>query len=287
MSKRKLLQLVKEKHVRNWDDPRMPTVCGMRRRGVPASALRNFVKGLGITKFNGLTDVALFEYAIREELNKTSSRYLGVLNPLKVTITNMPDDFCDELDAVNNPEDPSAGSRKIPFAKELYIDKNDFMIEPPKGYFRLSPGKEVRLRYGYFIKCEDYVTDENGEVIELKCTYDPETRGGNAPDGRKVKGTIHWVSAKHAVPFEARIYDRLFTVEEPGAGDVDYLTQLNPESLKVVQGVMEPELAKIEAGTTVQFERQGYFCQDKDSSAEKPVFNRTVALKDSWAKKTK
>ena len=285
MSKRKLLQLVKEKHVRNWDDPRMPTVCGMRRRGVPASALRNFVKGLGITKFNGLTDVALFEYAIREELNKTSSRYLGVLNPLKVSITNMADDFCDELDAVNNPEDPSAGSRKIPFAKELYIDRNDFMIDPPKGYFRLSPGKEVRLRYGYFIKCEDYVTDENGEVVELKCTYDPETRGGNAPDGRKVKGTIHWVSAKHCVEAEVRLYDRLFTVEQPGMGDEDFLTQMNPDSEIVSTCLIEPALANAKAGDRVQFERVGYFCCDPDSTAEKLVFNRTVSLKDSWAKK--
>ena len=285
MSKRKLLQLVKEKHVRNWDDPRMPTVCGMRRRGVPASALRNFVKGLGITKFNGLTDVALFEYAIREELNKTSPRYLGVLNPLKVTITNMADDFCDELDAVNNPEDPSAGSRKIPFAKELYIDRNDFMIDPPKGYFRLSPGKEVRLRYGYFIKCEDYVTDENGEVIELKCTYDPETRGGNAPDGRKVKGTIHWVSAKHCLEAEVRLYDRLFTVEQPGMGDEDFLTQMNPDSEIVSKCLIEPALGNAKAGDRVQFERVGYFCCDPDSTAEKLVFNRTVSLKDSWAKK--
>ena len=197
----------------------------------------------------------------------------------------MADDFCDELDAVNNPEDPSAGSRKIPFAKELYIDRNDFMIDPPKGYFRLSPGKEVRLRYGYFIKCEDYVTDENGEVVELKCTYDPETRGGNAPDGRKVKGTIHWVSAKHCVEAEVRLYDRLFTVEQPGMGDEDFLTQMNPDSEIVSTCLIEPALANAKAGDRVQFERVGYFCCDPDSTAEKLVFNRTVSLKDSWAKK--
>ena len=287
MSKRKLLELVRDKHVSGWDDPRMPTVSGMRRRGIPPKAIRKFCELVGVTKFNATTDVAFFEHCVREELNAEASRFMAVLDPVKVIIDNCADDFVDELEAVNNPEKPEAGSRKVPFSNTLYIDRADFMEEPVKGYFRLAPGKEVRLRYGYFITCTGVDKDAEGNITAIHATYDPETRGGNAPDGRKVKGTIHWVSAKHAVPFEARIYDRLFTVEEPGAGDVDYLTQLNPDSLKVVQGVMEPELAKIEAGTTVQFERQGYFCKDKDSSAEKPVFNRTVALKDSWAKKTK
>ena len=287
MSKRKLLELVRDKHVSGWDDPRMPTVSGMRRRGIPPKAIRKFCELVGVTKFNATTDVAFFEHCVREELNTEASRFMAVLDPVKVIIDNCADDFVDELEAVNNPEKPEAGSRKVPFSNTLYIDRADFMEEPVKGYFRLAPGKEVRLRYGYFITCTGVDKDAEGNITAIHATYDPETRGGNAPDGRKVKGTIHWVSAKHAVPFEARIYDRLFTVEEPGAGDVDYLTQLNPDSLKVVQGVMEPELAKIEAGTTVQFERQGYFCKDKDSSAKKPVFNRTVALKDSWAKKSK
>jgi glutaminyl-tRNA synthetase len=285
MSKRKLLQLVKENYVRNWDDPRMPTICGMRRRGVTATALRNFAKGLGITKFNGLTDMAVLEHCIREDLNKKASRYLAVLNPLKVTITNMADDFVDYLDGVNNPEDESAGTRKIPFTKTLYIEKSDFMIEPVKGYFRLAPGKEVRLRYAYFIKCEEFVTDENGEVVELKCTYDPETRGGNAPDGRKVKGTIHWVSADYCKEAEVRLYDRLFTVEQPGMGEEDFLTQLNPDSEKVASCYIEPALTEIKPYEVVQFERIGYFACDKDSTAEKQVFNRTVTLKDSWGKK--
>ena len=287
MSKRKLLELVRDKHVSGWDDPRMPTVSGMRRRGIPPKAIRKFCELVGVTKFNATTDVAFFEHCVREELNTEASRFMAVLDPVKVIIDNCAEEFVDELEAVNNPEKPEAGSRKVPFSNTLYIDRADFMEEPVKGYFRLAPGKEVRLRYGYFITCTGVDKDAQGNITAIHATYDPETRGGNAPDGRKVKGTIHWVSAKHAVPFEARIYDRLFTVEEPGAGDVDYLTQLNPESLKVVQGVMEPELAKIEAGTTVQFERQGYFCKDKDSSTEKPVFNRTVALKDSWAKKSK
>ena len=287
MSKRKLLELVRDKHVSGWDDPRMPTVSGMRRRGIPAKAIRKFCELVGVTKFNATTDMAFFEYCVREELNTEASRYMAVLDPVKVIIDNCADDFVDELDAVNNPEKPEAGSRKVPFSKELYIDRADFMEEPVKGYFRLAPGKEVRLRYGYFITCTGVDKDENGNITAIHATYDPETRGGNAPDGRKVKGTIHWVSAKHAMPFEARIYDRLFTVEEPGAGGADYLTQLNPDSLKVVQGFMEPELNNIQIGTTVQFERQGYFCKDKDSSAEKAVFNRTVALKDSWAKKAK
>ena len=282
MSKRKLLQLVTEKHVSNWDDPRMPTICGLRRRGVPAEAIRNFCAMVGITKVDGITDSAVLDYCTREVLNARCRRYLAVLDPLKVTITNYPEEGIADLDAVNNPEDPAAGSRKIPFGKTLYIEKSDFMVEPPKGYFRLAPGKEVRLRYGYFIKCEEYVTDAKGRVIELKCTYDPETRGGNAPDGRKVKGTIHWVSADSAVEAEVRLYDKLFTVQAPGADGADFLTQLNPDSLKVTKGYLEPALAALKPGDSVQFERIGYFCCDPDTTAEKLVFNRTVTLKDSW-----
>ncbi len=285
MSKRKLLQLVKERYVRNWDDPRMPTICGMRRRGIPAAAIRKLCKTVGITKFDGVTDVALLEHCIREELNATSPRFLAVLDPLKVTITNYPAEGVAPLEAVNNPEDPAAGSRLLPFGPTLYIEKSDFMREPPKGYFRLAPGKEVRLRYGYFIKCEEVVTDADGNVVELKCTFDPETRGGSAPDGRKVKGTIHWVSAAEAVSAEVRLYDRLFNVEQPGADGADFLTQLSPDSEKIVEGKLEPSLAALPAGTAVQFERIGYFAVDPDSTPEKPVFNRTVTLKDSWNNK--
>ena len=285
MSKRKLLQLVKENHVHGWDDPRMPTLSGMRRRGIPASAIRRLCKMVGVTKFDGLTDVAVLEYCVREELNSSAPRFLAVLDPLKVTITNFPEEGVEPLDAVNNPEDPAAGCRKLAFTRELYIEKSDFMMEPPKGYFRFAPGKEVRLRYGYFIKCEEVVTDAAGNVIELKCSFDPATRGGSAPDGRKVKGTIHWVSASESVPAEVRLYDRLFSVEQPGADGVDFLTQLNADSLKVVTGRLEPELAKLASGSTVQFERLGYFTVDPDSAPGKPVFNRTVTLKDSWGNK--
>ena len=285
MSKRKLLQLVKENHVSGWDDPRMPTICGMRRRGVPAAAIRKMCKAVGVTKFDGITSAALLEHCIREELNSSASRYMAVLDPLKVTIINYPESGVEPLDAVNNPEDPEAGSRKISFGKTLWIDKADFMLEPPKGYFRLAPGAEVRLRYGYFIRCVDAVKDANGEVIEVKCTFDPETRGGNAPDGRKVKGTIHWVNAEDCIEAEVRLYDRLFTVEQPGTDGIDFLTQLNPDSIKVVNAVMERSLENISIGDVVQFERVGYFACDQDSTAERKVFNRTVTLKDSWAKK--
>ena len=285
MSKRKLLQLVKENHVSGWDDPRMPTICGLRRRGVPAAAIRKMCKAVGVTKFDGITSMALLEHCIREELNSTASRYMAVLDPLKVTITNFPEEGVEPLDAVNNPEDPAAGSRKISFGKTLWIDKADFMLEPPKGYFRLAPGAEVRLRYGYFIRCVDVVKDASGEVIEVKCTFDPETRGGNAPDGRKVKGTIHWVNAEDCIEAEVRLYDRLFTVEQPGADGVDFLTQLNPDSIKSVNAVMEKSLDALKVGEVVQFERVGYFACDQDSTAERKVFNRTVTLKDSWAKK--
>jgi len=287
MSKRKLLQLVKENYVSGWDDPRMPTICGLRRRGVPAAAIRKFCRTVGVTKFDGVTDSALLEHCVREELNATAPRFLAVLDPLKVTITNYPDTPVEPLDAVNNPEDPSAGSRKLEFGPVLYIEKSDFMMEPPKGYFRLAPGKEVRLRYGYFIRCEEVVTDADGNPVELKCTFDPATRGGNSPDGRKVKGTIHWLNAATAVPAEIRLYDRLFTVDQPGADGVDFLTQLNPDSCKTVSGWVEPALAELSPGTVVQFERQGYFACDQDSKVGAPVFNRTVTLKDSWSKQQK
>jgi glutaminyl-tRNA synthetase len=285
MSKRKLLQLVKENYVSGWDDPRMPTICGMRRRGIPASAIRKLCKTVGITKFEALTDIALLEHCVREELNSSAPRFLAVLDPLLVTITNYPESGVAPLDAVNNPEDPSAGSRKLPFGRQLYIEKSDFMLEPVKGYFRLAPGREVRLRYGYFIKCEEVVLDNDGEVVELKCTFDPETRGGASPDGRKVKGTIHWVSVDCAVPAEVRLYERLFTVEQPGAEGEDFLTQLNPDSVKTVVAQLEPALTKLPPGSCVQFERNGYYCVDPDSTSDKLVFNRTVTLKDSWGNK--
>ena len=289
MSKRKLLQLVKENHVNGWDDPRMPTISGLRRRGVPAAAIRNFIKGVGITKFDGVTDMVRLENSIREELNATAPRFLAVLDPLPVEIINYPENGIEPLDAVNNPEDPEAGSRKLEFGKTLYIDRADFMVEPPKGYFRLAPGKEVRLRYGYYIKCESYETDADGNVTKVLCSYDPETRGGSSPDGRKVKGTIHWVNAATAVEAEVRLYDRLFTVEFPGLDNgekVDFLTQLNPDSVKTVTGYLEPALGGLASGSVVQFERTGYFAVDPDSEkAGKPVFNRTVSLKDSWNKK--
>lgn len=284
MSKRKLLQLVEEGHVHGWDDPRMPTICGMRRRGYPAAAIRNFCEIIGVTKVNSLTDVALLEHCVRDELNRLSARYLAVINPLKVVITNWAAGKIDELDAINNPENPEAGSRKIPFSGELYIDHNDFMEEPPKKFFRLGPGKEVRLRYGYFITCNEVIKDSTGAIVELHCTYDPETRGGSAPDGRKVKGTIHWVSIQHAVKSEVRLYDRLFTVENPGTDGTDFLEQLNPESLKITECFAEPAVKQLTSGTVVQFERQGYFAVDPDSNAETLIFNRTVALRDSWAK---
>ncbi|MBQ9087694.1 MAG: glutamine--tRNA ligase/YqeY domain fusion protein [Lentisphaeria bacterium] len=285
MSKRKLMQLVKENHVSGWDDPRMPTVCGLRRRGVPAAAIRKMCKTVGITKVESIISPGVLENCTREILNAEASRYMAVLDPLKVTITNFPENGVEPLDAVNNPEDPAAGSRKISFGKTLYIDRADFMMEPPKGYFRLAPGAEVRLRYGYFIRCVDVVKDANGEVCEVLCTFDPETRGGNAPDGRKVKGTIHWVNAEDCIKAEVRLYEQLFTAEKPGEDGVDFLTQLNPDSLKVVNGYLERALDEVKVGDVVQFERVGYFACDQDSTAERKVFNRTVTLKDSWAKK--
>jgi glutaminyl-tRNA synthetase len=286
MSKRKLLQLVTEGHVSGWDDPRMPTISGIRRRGYPPEAIRNFCKTIGITKFESTNDFALLEAAVREVLNRTAPRYMAVLDPIKVVLTNYPADQIEEMEAMNNPEDPGAGSRLVPFSRELYIDREDFMEVPAPKYFRLSPGAEVRLRSGYFIRCQEVVKDANGEIVELHCSYDPETRSGsNPPDGRKVKATIHWVSARHALDAEVRLYDRLFATEFPDRGEGSFLDHLNPESLTVLTDAkLERNLASVRIGETVQFERLGYFCADPDGTREKPVFNRTVGLRDAWAK---
>ncbi|MFZ2658010.1 MAG: glutamine--tRNA ligase/YqeY domain fusion protein [Victivallales bacterium] len=286
MSKRKLLQLVQEKLVTGWDDPRMPTIAGMRRRGYPPEAIRNFCETIGVTKFNSLTDMALLEHCVRDDLNKSAPRALAVLRPLKLIIDNYPEGRTEMMDAINNPEDPSAGTRKIPFSKILYIEKDDFREIPPKDYFRLAPGKEVRLRTGYLVTCTSFIKDPaTGEVTEVHCNYDPATKGGNTPDGRKVKGTIHWVSAEHAVTAELRIYDRLLSVADASAEEGDFKSFLNPNSLEVLKGCkLEPGLAKSAAGQKFQFERQGYFSCDPDSKPGAPVFNRIVALKDSWAK---
>ena len=284
MSKRKLLQLVEENHVSGWDDPRMPTIAGYRRRGFTASAIRNFCQGVGVTKYKGLTDVSLLENAIREELNKTAERRCAVLDPLEVVIENYPEGESEELEAVNNPEDEAAGKRSVPFGRRLFIERADFMEDPPKKFFRLGPGREVRLRYAYFITCQSVEKDADGNITRLICTYDPETRGGHAPDGRKVKGTIHWVSAEHAVDAEVRLYDRLFTEPEPEAAG-DFLESLNADSMKVVTGKLEPSLAELSPGERVQFERLGYFTPDaEDTAPDKLVFNRIVGLRDSWAK---
>ena len=287
MSKRKLRRLVEEKHVSGWDDPRMPTLGGMRRRGYPPEAVRNFVGAVGVSRTNGIVDLAMLEHFVREDLNKRAPRVMAVLRPLKVVIDNHPENQVEEMDAVNNPEDESAGTRKVPFSKVLYIEQEDFREVPPPKYFRLSPGKEVRLRYGYFITAKSVVKNEKGEVVEVHCTYDPATRGGNAPDGRKVKATIHWVSAAHAVDAEVRLYDTLFTKENPDDAEEgkDFISNLNPKSLEVIPDAkLEPSLAETEPGKRYQFERLGYFSVDPDSKPGKPVFNRTVALKDTWAK---
>jgi glutaminyl-tRNA synthetase len=286
MSKRKLLQLVQEELVSGWDDPRMPTIAGMRRRGYTPEAIRNFCETIGVTKYNSLTDMALLEHCVRDYLNKKAPRVLGVLRPLKVVIDNYPENHVDELDAVNNPEDPSAGTRKIPFSKVIYIEQDDFKENPPKDYFRLAPGKEVRFRYAYLATCTGVVKDPaSGRIIEVHCNYDPATRGGNTPDGRKVKGTIHWVSAKHAVDAEIRLYERLLTVADVGAEEGDFKSFLNPNSLEVLETCkLERSLADAKPGSRFQFERQGYFCCDPDSKPGRPVFNRIVQLKDSWAK---
>jgi len=287
MSKRKLRQLVEGDHVDGWDDPRMPTIRGMRRRGYTPESLRRFIGELGVTKSEGFVDQAFLEYCVRQDLNRSANRVMAVLDPIKVVITNYPNDQDELLDAVNNPEDASAGMRSVPFSRELFIEREDFMVDPPKKFYRLAPGREVRLRYAYFIRCEEVIFDENGEVAELHCTYDPDTRGGDAPDGRKVKATLHWVSARHAVDAEVRLYDRLFTKEDPAdveAGQT-WLDNINPDSLCVSMTCkVEPSLATVCPGERLQFERKGYFCVDADTAEGRLVFNRTVTLRDSWAK---
>ncbi|HSL19781.1 MAG TPA: glutamine--tRNA ligase/YqeY domain fusion protein [Methylomirabilota bacterium] len=284
LSKRRLLRLVKEGHVAGWDDPRMPTLSGIRRRGVPPEALRNLVERVGVAKRDSVVDVALYEHCVREILNRTAERRMAVLRPLKVVLTNYPEGETEALEAVNNPEDPEAGTRTVPFGRELFIERDDFMEDPPGKFFRLAPGREVRLRYAYFVTCHEVVKDGSGEIVELRCTYDPATRGGDAPDGRKVKATLHWVSAADAVAAEVRLYDHLFTTESPGA-DGDFIADLNPASLEVVTGALvEPSLAGLAAGERVQFERLGYFAVDPDATPDRPVFNRTVTLRDTWAK---
>ena len=286
MSKRKLLELVKDKHVTGWDDPRMPTICGLRRRGYTPESIRNFAERIGVTKTDGVIDVGVLEYSIREDLNKSAQRVMGVLNPLKVIITNCPEGVVEQMEAVNNPEDPTMGTRLVPFTRELYIERDDFMEEPPKKFFRLSPGTEVRLRYAYFITCTDVIKDASGEITEIHCTYDPASRGGNSPDGRKVKSTIHWVSATENVEAEVRLYDRLFSDEEPdGHKDIDFKEFMNHDSLQVLpKCYIEPFVKDAKVLDHFQFERLGYFNIDSDSTSGKLVFNRTVQLKDTWAK---
>ena len=287
MSKRRLLKLVQEGRVNGWDDPRMPTLSGMRRLGYTPEAIRNFVAAVGVSRTNGIVELAMLEHFVREDLNKRSPRAMAVLRPLRVVIDNYPEGQAEEMEAINNPEDPNAGSRKVPFSKVLYIEQDDFREEPPKKYYRLSPGTEVRLRYGYFITAKSLVKNEKGEVVEVHCTYDPATRGGNAPDGRKVKSTIHWVSAAHAIDAEVRLYDKLFSKENPNELEEgqDFTANLNANSLEAVSGVkLEPSLQNAAPGSRYQFERLGYFCVDLDSKPGRLVFNRTVALKDTWAK---
>jgi glutaminyl-tRNA synthetase len=286
MSKRKLLELVKDNHVNGWDDPRMPTISGLRRRGYTPESIRNFSDKIGVTKVDGMTDVSLLEFSVREHLNKTAQRVMGVLNPLKVVITNYPEGQVEELSAVNNPEDESMGRRIVPFSREVYIEQDDFMENPPRKFFRLGLDREVRLRYGYLIKCNEVIKDNEGNIIELHCTYDPESKGGKSSDGRKVKGVVHWVSAEHAVKSEVRLYDRLFNDETPDAHkDVDFKEFMNPDSLKVLtECYLEPFVKESKPLDHFQFERLGYFNLDPDSTSEKPVFNRTVPLRDSWSK---
>jgi glutaminyl-tRNA synthetase len=287
LSKRKLVELVQGEHMSGWNDPRMPTISGLRRRGYTPESIRNFCERIGVARRDSTVDIALLEFSIREDLNKTAPRVLGVLRPLKVVIDNYPDDRVEELDALNNPEDLTMGTRKIPFSRVIYIEQDDFLEEPPKKFFRLAPGREVRLRYAYFITCVDVVKDEEtGRIVELHCTYDPATLGGSSPDGRKVKATLHWVSAPHAINAEARLYDHLFVKENPDEEkDVDFKTHLNPDSLKICPFLVEPSLAGAPLGSKYQFERLGYFCVDSvDSSENALVFNRTVTLRDTWAK---
>jgi len=286
LSKRKLLQLVQQKLVNGWDDPRMPTISGLRRRGYTPEAMRSFFRRVGVSKTNGTTELGLLEYFLREDLNKRALRAMAVLRPLRVVIDNYPEGQVEQMEAINNPEDATAGTRTVPFSKVLYIEQDDFREDPPKQYFRLSPGREVRLRYGYFITCTGVVKDASGAVVEIHCTYDPATHGGNAPDGRKVKSTIHWVSAAHAVDAEVRLYDNLFTVENPNDAPEgkDFTANLNPNSLEVVRAKLEPSLATAAPANRYQFERLGYFCVDPDSTPQNLVFNRTVTLRDAWAK---
>ncbi|MBA7685357.1 Glutamine--tRNA ligase [subsurface metagenome] len=288
MSKRMLLELVREGHVSGWDDPRMPTISGLRRRGYTPESIRNFARYIGVAKTGSTIDIALLEHSLREDLNKQAQRVMGVLRPLRVVIENYPEDQVEEMEAVNNPEDPGAGTRKVPFSRVLYIEREDFREDPPKKFFRLAPGREVRLRYAYFITCVDVVKDEqSGEVVELRCTYDPATRGGDSPDGRKVKATLHWVSAEHALEAEVRLYEHLFRKEDPTDVEdgADFKAYLNPDSLEILPSCrVESSLAGAIPGSRYQFERQGYFCVDPDSSAGKIVFNRTVPLRDTWAK---
>jgi glutaminyl-tRNA synthetase len=287
MSKRKLLQLVQQGLVSGWDDPRMPTLSGLRRRGYTPASIRNFCARIGVAKKENVIDVAQLEHSIREDLNRTAPRVMAVLRPLRVVLTNYPEGLVEEVDVINNPEDESAGTRKVPFSRELLIERDDFLEHPPKKFYRLAPGREVRLRCAYFIACEEVVKNDRGEIVELRCTYDPATRGGDAPDGRRVKATLHWVSAPHAIPAEVRLYDRLFSVEDPErvAEGRTFLDNVNPDSLDVIRGAqLEPSLASAMPGVRVQFERLGYFCVDPDSRPDALVFNRTVSLKDTWAR---
>jgi glutaminyl-tRNA synthetase len=287
LSKRKLLRLVQGGHVKGWDDPRMPTLSGLRRRGYTPEAIRDFCDRIGVAKKDSMVDIALLEHCLREDLNKRAPRVMGVIKPLRVMIENYPEGQVEEVAAVNNPEDPSAGTRTVPFSRVLYVEQDDFRENPPPKYYRLAPGREVRLRYAYFLTCVGVVKDAQGDVVELTCTYDPATRGGDAPDGRKVKATIHWVSAAHAVPARVRLYDRLFVKEDPDDvdGGQDFLANLNPDSLEVLTGCwVEPSLAKAKPGSIYQFERQGYFCVDPDAARGSLVFNRVVSLKDEWAR---
>ena len=285
LSKRVLLRLVTEGHVRGWDDPRMPTISGLRRRGYPAEGIRDFAAVIGVAKSDSVVEVEMLEHAVRDVLNRQAPRRFAVLRPLKVIIENYPEGQVEPMEVVNNPEDPSAGSRTVPFSRELWIERDDFMEDPPAKFFRLAPGREVRLRSAYFVTCRDVVKDAAGQVVELRCTYDPATRGGDAPDGRRPKATLHWISAGHAMPAEVRLYDHLFSRPDPGADGGDLFADLNPDSEEVLQGcLLEPALGDLPAGETVQFERLGYFCRDSDSTPGHPVFNRTLTLKDTWAK---
>jgi len=283
LSKRVLTELVRGGHVTGWDDPRMPTLAGLRRRGVPPQAVRDFVKRIGVAKANSVVDVAMFDFSVREVLNKTALRRMAVLRPLKIVIENYPEGRSEEIEAVNHPDDPAAGTRRLRFGRELYVERDDFMEHPPKKFYRLSPGREVRLRYAYFITCREVVKNPAGEVVELRCSYDPQTRGGNAPDGRKVQATLHWVSAAAAVPAEVRLYNQLFARPDPNPAD--FIADLNPDSLEVLTDCrLEPALAAANSDDPVQFERQGYFCRDPDSAPGRLVFNRTVGLRDTWAR---